>query len=132
MVCRKRTLSLISSGMVLRMCFRALARSFSSWNSGSRLSIRNSGTHRRTDLRRLQAEPTCVEQAIHSNNNNLNEYSIEHLTHTHTPTHTHTHTHTKGCIFSPPPQIYTCLRSLSRCPNTKPKDIGPLVDYFFQ
>lgn len=41
-VCRKRTLSLISSGILLRMCFRALAFSFRSWNSCSGRSIMNS------------------------------------------------------------------------------------------
>lgn len=47
MVRRKSTLSLISSGMVLRMCFRARALSFSSCKSGSRLSIQNSENTRR-------------------------------------------------------------------------------------
>lgn len=41
-VCRKRTLSLISSGILLRMCLRALAFSFRSWNSCSGRSIMNS------------------------------------------------------------------------------------------
>lgn len=41
-VCRKRTRSLISSGILLRMCFRALAFSFRSWNSCSGRSIMNS------------------------------------------------------------------------------------------
>lgn len=57
MVCRKPTLSLISSGMVLRIFFRARALSLSSWNSGSGLSIMKSKSHRQgkknTDLKLL-------------------------------------------------------------------------------
>lgn len=47
MVCKKRTLSLISSGILLRMCLSARALSFKSWNSCSGLSIMNS-THTHT------------------------------------------------------------------------------------
>lgn len=49
-VCRKRTLSLISSGILLRMCLRALAFSFRSWNSCSGRSIMNSAKQNKSSL----------------------------------------------------------------------------------
>lgn len=53
-VCRKRTLSLISSGILLRMCFRALAFSFRSWNSCSGRSIMNSAGEEKKKKKKQQ------------------------------------------------------------------------------
>lgn len=56
-VCRKRTLSLISSGILLRMCLRALAFSFRSWNSCSGRSIMNSAKKNKNKKRKRLLAP---------------------------------------------------------------------------
>lgn len=60
MVCMKPALSLISSGMVLRMRFRARALSLSSWNSGSRLSIMNSANTGKDEEKHRAVHPSVI------------------------------------------------------------------------
>lgn len=78
-VCRKRTLSLISSGILLRMCLRALAFSFRSWNSCSGRSIMNSAGEMKKQNKKTKHTHTQKRCLAHPQRLDDLQHLTEHL-----------------------------------------------------